>query len=88
MLPCVWKTPSNRAMRKTSLYIDPEVDRALARRASADGISKAELIRRALSHAAEGAPVPRPSAHGVFDGPADLSAEADGHLADTSFGAG
>jgi len=75
-----------RAVRKTSLYIETEVDRALARRAAAEGISKAEVIRRALSVAAEAAPPPRPSAHGVFDGPADLSVEVDRHLADTSFG--
>jgi hypothetical protein len=32
-------------MKKTSLYIDPEVDRALTRRAAAEGVSKAELVR-------------------------------------------
>jgi hypothetical protein len=36
-------------MKKTSLYIDPEVDRALERRAAAEGITKAELVRRVLA---------------------------------------
>jgi hypothetical protein len=35
-------------MKKTSLYLDPALDEALARRAAQDGISKAELIRRTL----------------------------------------
>jgi hypothetical protein len=39
-------------MRKTSIYIEPDVDIALARRAAAEGTTKAELIRRALRDAA------------------------------------
>ncbi|MEX2195136.1 MAG: CopG family transcriptional regulator [Thermoleophilaceae bacterium] len=72
-------------MKKTSLYLDPELDRGLARRAAAQGITKAELIRRTLSAAAGGAHSRRPSA-GVFDGPADLAANADRHLGETGFG--
>lgn len=73
-------------MHKTSLYIDPELDRALARRASAAGITKAEYVRRALAQAVAQAPRPRPSGRGVFEGPRDLAAEADRHLAETGFG--
>lgn len=35
-------------MKKTSLYLPDELDRALAQRASDDGLSKAEYIRRSL----------------------------------------
>lgn len=72
------------AVRKTSIYIEPDVDRALSRRAAAEGTTKAELIRRALREAAgERA---KPSARGVFSGPADLAARADEHLASSGFG--
>jgi hypothetical protein len=71
-------------MKKTSIYIDAEVDRALARRAAAQGTTKAALIREALTQA--GAPAPKPRACGVFDGPSDLSRDVDGHLARTGFG--
>lgn len=71
-------------MKKTSLYLDPDVDRALARRAKSEGITKAELVRRALAEAASGRRA-RASV-GVFDGPEDLGAATDRHLADTRFG--
>lgn len=35
-------------MKKTSIYLDEEVDRALAAKAAEEGISKAEFIRRNL----------------------------------------
>jgi hypothetical protein len=74
-------------MKKTSLYIDPEVDAALARRAEAEGISKAELIRRQLEHAAAEAPAPRFTAIGVIKGaPPDVSENVDRYLAETGFG--
>ena len=72
------------AVKKTSLYIDPEVDRALERRAVVEGITKAELVRRVLAAAVSGRP--RPQARGVFEGPRDLGAGAEHHLSDTSFG--
>ena len=65
-------------MKKTSLYIDPEVDRALERRAVLEGITKAELVRRVLADAVSGRP--RPRARGVFEGPSDLGAGAERHL--------
>lgn len=54
-------------MKKTSLYIDSGVDQALERRAVAEGVTKAELVRRVLSDAVSGRP--RPRAQGVFEGP-------------------
>jgi hypothetical protein len=76
-----------RAMKKTSLYIEPEVDVALARRAEAEGLSKAEVIRRALREAANGAPPPRFTAIGVLKGaPPDLARNFDHYLAQSDFG--
>lgn len=71
-------------MKKTSLYIDPEVDRALERRALVEGITKAELVRRVLAEAVSGRP--RPRARGVFEGPRDLAVDAERYLSETGFG--
>lgn len=38
-------------MKKTSLYLDPDLDEALARRAADEGLTKAEFIRRTLAAA-------------------------------------
>jgi hypothetical protein len=73
-------------VRRMSLYIDPEVDRALARRAAAEGITKAELVRRTLAEAVARSPRPRPRAVGVFEGPGDLARNADRYLAESGFG--
>lgn len=73
-------------MRKTSLYLDPELDRALARLAEARGVSKAEVIRRSLAHAVADVPRVRISAIGVGEGPGDVAGDVDGHLRDTGFG--
>ena len=73
-------------MKKTSIYIDPDVDVALARRAAAEGTTKAELIRQALREAAGSSVRVKPRARGVFSGPADLSGNVDEHLARTGFG--
>jgi len=73
-------------MKKTSVYIEPDVDVALTRRAAAEGTSKAELIRQALRDAAGKSVRVKPRARAVFDGPHDLAAQADEHLADSRFG--
>jgi hypothetical protein len=74
-------------MKKTSLYIEPEVDDALGRLAEAEGVSKAELIRRHLRVLAEGAPAPRVIGIGSIKGmPRDLSANLDHYLAESGFG--
>jgi plasmid stability protein len=73
-------------MRKTSIYIDDEIDRALRRRAAAEGTTKAALIRDALAVAVSPAARVRPRACGVFDGAGDLSENVDRYLAKTGFG--
>lgn len=73
-------------MRKTSIYIDEEVDIALSRRAEQEGTTKAAIIRRALRDAAGSSLRVKPRAKGVFAGPADLAERADDHLAETGFG--
>ncbi|HWH12650.1 MAG TPA: CopG family transcriptional regulator [Solirubrobacteraceae bacterium] len=73
-------------MKKTSIYIEPDVDAALTRRAAAEGTTKAELIRTALRAAAGGSLRVKPKAAGVFAGPADLSERVDEHLASSGFG--
>lgn len=74
-------------MKKTSLYIEPEVDDALTRKAEAGGISKAQLIRNALHAAAEDAPRPRLSGIGTLRGaPPDLAINIDKYLAESGFG--
>ncbi len=72
-------------VKKTSIYIEPDVDVA-HRRAAAEGTTKAELIRQALRDAAGGSLRTKPRARGVFRGPADLSAHADEHLTESRFG--
>ena len=73
-------------MKKTSIYIEPDVDVALARRAAAEGKTKAEVIRAALREAAAGSIRVKPKAIGVFSGPGDLAERFDEHLADSGFG--
>lgn len=40
-------------MKKTSIYLEPDLDTELARVARGDGVTKAELIRRTLRRAVE-----------------------------------
>jgi predicted transcriptional regulator len=74
-------------VKKTSVYLEPELDRAVARLAEAEGITKAEAIRRALLAAVEDRPRPRIRAIGVGEGPGDVSSDVDRHLRETEFGA-
>jgi predicted transcriptional regulator len=76
----------NDYVLKTSIYLDPEVDRALARRAAAEGTTKAELIREALAHAVASSRRTQPRAEGVFEGPGDLARNADHYLEQSGFG--
>lgn len=73
-------------MKKTSIYLEPELDATLSRMADRQGITKAELIRRSLRAAAEGEARPRVSAIGVGQGPGDVSEDVDKHLAESGFG--
>lgn len=63
-----------------SIYVDPEVNRALDRRALAEGTTKAALIRAALAEAAAVGRIRKPQAVGVFEGPGDLSTNLDKYL--------
>jgi hypothetical protein len=73
-------------MRKTSIYIETDVDVALSRRAAREGTTKAEVVRGALRAAARGSMGVKPRARGVFAGPEDLAENADEHLAKSGFG--
>lgn len=74
-------------MKKTSLYLPADVDRALAHLAEAEGRSKAEVIREALAATAQRAPKqPRVKAIGVGEGPGDVSENVDRYLRETGFG--
>ena len=74
------------SVKKTSLYLEPDIDAALARIASRRGITKAELIRQSLRQVAEQEERPRVTAIGVGRGPGDVSSRVDEHLAETEFG--
>ena len=73
-------------VKKTSLYLEPDVDRALARRASAEGVTKAELIRRALTQLVNERPRPKPHGVGIFEGPGDVAENVDRQLSERGFG--
>ena len=54
-------------MKKTSLYLEPDLDAALARRAADEGLTKAEFIRRTLAGAVQRPRRPKPQV-AVFRG--------------------
>lgn len=64
-------------MKKTSLYLEPELDEALAKRATDEGLTKAELIRRTLTAAVTQPPRARPKAVGVLRAPAGLAGDPE-----------
>jgi hypothetical protein len=72
-------------VKKSSIYLEPELDRALTHAAARQKLSKAEFIRQTLSAAVAGETAVRPSGIGVFDGPEDLAGNADRYL-DDGFG--
>jgi hypothetical protein len=75
-------------LKKTSIYLDEELDQALARRAAEDGITKAQLIRSTLAGAVTRPRRVRPEAVGVITGgPGDMSADVGRYLRETGFGA-
>jgi hypothetical protein len=74
-------------VKKTSIYIEPEVDLALDRRAAREHTTKAALIRDALREAADESLRPKPTGRGVFAGSADLAERIDEYLSRSGFGA-
>ena len=74
-------------MKKTSLYLDPDLDEALARRAADEGLTKAEFIRRILAGAVQKPPRPKPQAVGIIKGGrTDVAENIEHYLAETGFG--
>jgi hypothetical protein len=63
-----------------------DLDLALRRRATAQGVTKAALIRNVLASAVAPVALARPLACGVFSGPGDLSENVDRYLSSTGFG--
>jgi hypothetical protein len=63
-------------VKKTSIYLDPDLDDALARRAADEGLTKAEFIRRTLAGAVQKPRRARPSV-GVFRSTDGLSVRRD-----------
>jgi predicted transcriptional regulator len=73
-------------MKKTTLYLEPELDRAVGRLAASRGVSRAQAIRTALRAATGQLERPRITAIGVARGPVGVTDNIDRHLAETGFG--
>jgi ribbon-helix-helix CopG family protein len=73
-------------VKKTSVYLAPDLDEALARRAADEGLTKAEFIRRTLAGAVQRPPRARLSVGIVHSGRRDVAARADRRLGETGFG--
>ena len=71
-------------MKKTSIYLEPALDEALAKRAAEDGITKAEFIRRGLASLVSTPKRPKPSI-GVID-TKGASPDVPAYLSRTGFG--
>jgi hypothetical protein len=75
-------------VKKTSIYLDADLDERLARRAAEEGLSKAEFIRRGLERLVTPSSRPRASGAGIIkDAPADIAANDERYLAESGFGA-
>jgi predicted transcriptional regulator len=73
-------------MKKTTIYLEPELDHALGRLAATRRVSKAEVIRAALRDAARNVERPRITGIGQAHGPGDVADNVDRHLVETGFG--
>lgn len=72
-------------MKKTSIYLEPSLDEALAKRAAEEGLSKAEFIRRSLAAVIGRPKRPKPSV-GVYSGDGRSAADVDAMLDKYGFG--
>ncbi len=74
-------------MKKTSVYLEEQLDEALALRAAEEGVTKAEFIRRTLSGAVGRPSRPVSKAIGIVDsGAGDHAERTDRLLSDAGFG--
>jgi hypothetical protein len=74
-------------VKKTSIYLDDELDRALAQRAADEGLTKAELIRRTLAGVVSRPRRVKPQGIGVITSKAPgVSRDVDAALRETGFG--
>ena len=73
-------------MKKTSIYLEPAIDEALAKRAAEEGMTKAEFIRRGLATLVT--KPKRPKARGaIYSGDGQSAADnVDRWLAGSGFG--
>lgn len=74
-------------MKKTSIYLEPEIDEALAKRAAEEGLTKAEFIRRSLAGVVAKPKRPKPTLGAIRSGRRDVSGDVDRYLSETGFGA-
>jgi hypothetical protein len=56
-------------LKKTSIYLDEDLDHGLARKAAEEGVTKAELIRQTLDAAVHKPKRPMPKGIGIIKGP-------------------
>lgn len=74
-------------MKKTSVYLDPDIDERLAQRAAEEGMTKAEFIRRTLAGAVAKPARPKPQGIGIIKGgPTWWSSDVRRALTETGFG--
>jgi hypothetical protein len=74
-------------LKKTSIYLDEELDQSLARKAAEEGVTKAELIRRSLEGVVAKPRRPKPKGIGIIKGgPTDWAANDEKYLGETGFG--
>ena len=69
-------------LKKTSIYLDEELDHSLARKAAEEGVTKAELIRRSLEGVVHKPKRPMPKSIGIIKGPVphDLAQNAEKYM--------
>lgn len=68
-------------LKKTSIYLDERLDQGLARKAAAEGVTKAELIRQTLDASLDKPKRPKAKGIGMMKGaPRDLGRNAEKYM--------